>query len=333
MHRSGTSLLARLLGLAGVDLGAESDLAPAAPDNPRGFWEHVGLREVNDELLRAFGGSWIDPPELSDGWLRDPRVATIRARAREILARDFADRALWGFKDPRTSLVADFWREILPGRAVWIVAVRNPLAVAGSLHRRNGMPPVLAEDLWSAYTRAALRLAPAGERVLLHYERLLQDPAGEIERLIAQLRLPVAAPDAAALRREAQQDLRHHQHGPEDVARAPGLRRATQDLYQRLWQGQDPGPLADRADEPGFRRAFLELRAAYGQLLEQQDALRNAAHAREEEAERHRLDLAAARAELHQLRHEQQLLRRRAEHRLGESLRLILRQFRPRSPT
>lgn len=333
MHRSGTSLLARLLSLAGVDLGADADLAQAASDNPRGFYEHTRLREVNDALLQAFGGSWTHPPELPENWLQDPRVAPIRARAREILEQDFAGRALWGFKDPRASLLADFWREILPGRVAWIVAMRNPLDVAASLQRRNGMPLVLAEDLWNEYTRAALRLAPAEERAILHYERLLEDPAGEIARLIATLRLPVRPPARDDLENETEVDLRHHRHGPEDVASAPGLRRATQDLYLKLWQGQDPGPLADQAEELGFRQAFRELRGAYGRLLEQQETLRHTALAREAEAERHRLDLAAARAEVLQLRHEQNLLRRRAEYRMGERLRLILRQLRPRSTT
>ena len=65
MHRSGTSLLARLLNIAGIELGAASSLARPAEDNPRGFWEHEELRKTNDALLQVFGGSWMDPPELT----------------------------------------------------------------------------------------------------------------------------------------------------------------------------------------------------------------------------------------------------------------------------
>ena len=38
-HRSGTSMVMRLLHECGLYLGAESDLMPAQADNPDGFWE------------------------------------------------------------------------------------------------------------------------------------------------------------------------------------------------------------------------------------------------------------------------------------------------------
>ena len=39
MHRSGTSIVSRLLNLLGAHLGPEDDLMPPKPDNPTGFWE------------------------------------------------------------------------------------------------------------------------------------------------------------------------------------------------------------------------------------------------------------------------------------------------------
>jgi hypothetical protein len=36
MHRSGTSMVANLLRLCGLHLGAETDMVPAALDNPGG---------------------------------------------------------------------------------------------------------------------------------------------------------------------------------------------------------------------------------------------------------------------------------------------------------
>jgi hypothetical protein len=331
MHRSGTSLLARLLGLAGVGLGKDASLAPAAEDNPRGFWEHTQLREVNDALLQLFGGSWPNPPSLPANWLQDPRVEPLRARAREILAQDFQDLPVWGFKDPRTSLLADFWRDLLPGRVAWIVAVRNPLEVAASLKRRNGMPAVLAEDLWNEYTRAALAATRADERVILHYDRLLADPAGEIARLIRQLRLPLSQPEAARLEQESSRELRHHQHEPEAVQRADTLRVATKSLYQLLQDG-DPGPLPAAAQLPGDRAAFQELRAAYAELLIVHDHLRSAVASRDQIWNQQNADLSASRAECLQLQHDNQLLRRRAEHRMGESLRRLLSPLRKALP-
>lgn len=330
MHRSGTSLLARLLNLGGVALGPQGRLAPAAADNPRGFWEHAGLREINEELLHAFGGSWMDPPELPEGWSRDPRVAPVLEQARGQIARDFAGAALWGFKDPRLSLTVEFWRRVLPGRIAWIVALRNPLEVCDSLKRRNGLPSVLAEDLWCAYTRASLLATRPDERALVHYERLLEDPGGEIARLIAELRLPVPPPGAearAAMREESTAALRHHRHDMAEVARREDLRPDTRELYRRLWNGEPPAPLQDPAegDRSGFRRAFVGLRGEVARLVDElSDRERRAG-----EAElRHDREVAEWRDEALRLRHENELLKKRAEYRFGERLRRAWRRLR-----
>src|SRR4051812_19368334 len=62
MHRSGTSLVARITNLLGVDFGATAEMLPAAPRNPSGFWENARLVELNDELLDALGGNATTPP-------------------------------------------------------------------------------------------------------------------------------------------------------------------------------------------------------------------------------------------------------------------------------
>ena len=49
-HRSGISMLTRLLHRCGPNLGRESYLMPAATDNPEGFWEHL---EQTQALLSA----------------------------------------------------------------------------------------------------------------------------------------------------------------------------------------------------------------------------------------------------------------------------------------
>ncbi len=334
MHRSGTSLLARLLNLAGVELGEGESLAAAAEDNPRGFWEHKGLRELNDELLAIFGGSWMHPPDLPAGWTADPRVAPVRAKARALLAREFGGRALWGFKDPRTTLTAEFWAAELPGRVAWIIALRNPLEVADSLKRRNGFPSVLSEDLWHAYVRAALRLTPPESRALVHFENLLSNPSVEVERLVRELRLPAApmTPEVAArMREECSRELRHHQHGLEEVSSSRHLRPDTIGLYLRLWNGGDPGQLAGESDA-GFGRAFVDLRGDFARLIDQQDRMRNTLDDRQRDLERSRREAAEWREEALQLKGQVASMRLRTEVRAGDFLRRAWRRLRRRAP-
>src|SRR3989337_2456670 len=68
MHRSGTSLIARMLNLCGLYLGSEDDLLSAAPDNPEGFWENRQFLNINDNILFALNGNWAVPPTFEPGW-------------------------------------------------------------------------------------------------------------------------------------------------------------------------------------------------------------------------------------------------------------------------
>src|SRR5687767_636825 len=72
MHRSGTSLVSRLLHLLGVYLGPQESISNTGEDNPTGYWEHSGFVRLNEELLARLGGRWDAPPALTPGWFADP---------------------------------------------------------------------------------------------------------------------------------------------------------------------------------------------------------------------------------------------------------------------
>ena len=67
MHRSGTSMVARLLQQCGLDLGPTDQLLPPRPDNPEGFWEHAAFVALNDDILTAAGGSRCSARGISSG--------------------------------------------------------------------------------------------------------------------------------------------------------------------------------------------------------------------------------------------------------------------------
>src|SRR5688572_17455910 len=141
MHRSGTSVVARLLNLLGVDLGPADRLMPPHPeDNPRGYWEHLPILAINNELLARFGATWHEPPSLAAGWERDPALADLRDRARAVIDEDFRGKALWGWKDPRTCLTLPFWQAVL-GPMTYVLCFCNPSDVQRSLARRDEVHP------------------------------------------------------------------------------------------------------------------------------------------------------------------------------------------------
>ena len=72
-HRSGTSMVTRLMGQLGVDLGPSEDLlAGVEGDNPNGYFEPRWTIAINDAILATFGGSYEAPPALPRGWAHTP---------------------------------------------------------------------------------------------------------------------------------------------------------------------------------------------------------------------------------------------------------------------
>lgn len=146
MHRSGTSCLTGSLQEAGLQLG---DCHTWNPFNLKGNRENQAFVDLNDAVLEANGASWDHPParvSWSDEHL---------AMGRELMAAH-AHMDVMGFKDPRTLLVLDGWRQLEP-RMEFVGIFRHPNAVAASLGRRSKMARKEALALWYAYNKRLLQ--------------------------------------------------------------------------------------------------------------------------------------------------------------------------------
>lgn len=171
MHRSGTSVVAELIGALGVYLG-DTLLGPNQ-DNPTGHHEPIELIELNDRILAAAGGSWSSPPSrqavLTAGRsFREEVASWVKARNRS--------NPVWGWKDPRTVLTFDLFRPLL--RRPRLVVVRRQCdAVALSLQKRDGTDYAANVALCEAYNRRIDNILKGRvPRLELHYERVRADP-------------------------------------------------------------------------------------------------------------------------------------------------------------
>ena len=190
-------MLARLLHHSGLDLGPESDLMPAALDNPDGFWENLSFVQLNDEVLNAVGAAW-DLPPWQEETFNDASLEQTRAKAKLLIER-FSDKPVWGWKDPRNCLTYPFWRSLLPGLKT-IIMIRNPLEVAYSMHKRNGTSYALGLRLWEIYNRRMLDAASSAEQIIAHYQTFFEEPEAELRKIAAFVGLDdKEVADAAAL--------------------------------------------------------------------------------------------------------------------------------------
>jgi len=165
-------MLTRLLHTCGLYLGPENDLMPPQADNPEGFWEHLGLVALNDELLNELGGAWDLPPKADEDFTH-ARLDPLRLKAR-LLIEKFDSADVWGWKDPRNSLTLPFWQSLLSGLKTLII-VRNPLEVAYSMRQRNGTSYSFGLRLWEIYNRRLIETTRAKERLVTHYDFFFQN--------------------------------------------------------------------------------------------------------------------------------------------------------------
>ncbi|PYK40745.1 MAG: hypothetical protein DME60_07110, partial [Verrucomicrobia bacterium] len=194
-HRSGTSMLTRLLHTCGLYLGPENDLMPPQADNPEGFWEHLGLVALNDELLNELGGAWDLPPKADEDFTH-ARLDPLRLKAR-LLIEKFDSADVWGWKDPRNSLTLPFWQSLLSGLKTLII-VRNPLEVAYSMRQRNGTSYSFGLRLWEIYNRRLIETTRAKERLVTHYDFFFQNAKTELRRIAQFICLHDAEVESAA---------------------------------------------------------------------------------------------------------------------------------------
>src|SRR3989442_1198462 len=193
MHRSGTSLLTRILNLTGVDLGPDEVLtAEPTADNPKGFWEHSEIVSINDAILQRHGGSWDEPPLLPPGWETAAAIDDLRDHAQQLLQDHFAEVQLWGWKDPRSCLTLPFWQQLLPDMR-YIICLRNPVNVARSLEDRDGLSAEKSSSLWLSYVSSALNHSEGKPRLVIFYEDLMDDCLRELRRLAEFLGEPKMA--------------------------------------------------------------------------------------------------------------------------------------------
>ena len=197
MHRSGTSLVARLFYEAGADLGDPRTFYRPDRWNPEGYYEQPDIHAVNMPLVH---GRW---GRLS--YLRLPSETRIRDRGRRRpgqireLISQYRERVV---KDTRFCLTLPAWLDAGAPVTRIVVCLRDPSSVARSLRTRNRIPLWLGHHLWREHNRRLLKHAAGIPLWFVRFENLL-DPSrfrGELESVLSFCGLPINGQQAEALR-------------------------------------------------------------------------------------------------------------------------------------
>ncbi len=221
MHRSGTSLMARLLRDVGIHMGSW-----LSRDAEAVFFQRLNRRIYGavhvkwgyvDPLVEAMGSEQfieLHTNAILKAFLKDRYILRRDVGIAQFFGREVWDALCrgeditWGWKDPRTTLTFPIWARIFP-QARWVHVVRNGIDVAISTHRRSKKQqrklrnrffridycPITLDfgycfRLWETYVSFVLDhkyLIPPDQYYEMRYEDLLAEPQVQLRRLLAFL--------------------------------------------------------------------------------------------------------------------------------------------------
>ena len=227
MHRSGTSLVSRILDDCGVMMGEDLQ-----EDH-----ESIFFISLNEWIYGNAGASWERPGALSELTNLPPAMEAVEEYVRKRLSsrssRKYSGKLLknglfdmderWGWKDPRNGPTLPLWRSIWPDMKV-IHVIRHGVDVAASLKTRNSahwegdvsrfkkwLPtyswrssksPIMRGQrsstlegglsFWSEQLEIESEiLAPIEDKHVVRYEELLSSPRDSITKILEYISIEI----------------------------------------------------------------------------------------------------------------------------------------------
>jgi hypothetical protein len=203
MHRSGTTMVTKLLESLGVFMGSAQ-----LPDTS----EAISFHLHNVAMLELASATWDQPDPLAelleaDLW-RERFASAAESWMHGLSTRKYWGRSLqedtwnsdgaWGWKDPRNTITLPVWLRLFP-RARVVNVVRDADAVANSLRVRSEHAlaagrsasllvldhdiAIRLRDRYVAYADAHLEYVDASRQLTICYEDVVASPRDAVERL------------------------------------------------------------------------------------------------------------------------------------------------------
>jgi len=213
MHRSGTSTFTGIMHHLGCVL--PDDLMPATEANPKGYFESVAVSRFNDRMLDTAGATWLDWHPINASWFASPVGQAFLPEVRDLLEVEFGSAPLAVLKDPRICRIVPFWMQgaAMAGyKALPVLIHRNPVEVAASLKKRDGIELVEGYMIWLRHVLDAEKATRQQPRFITSYNLILSDWSAQIARLQKDLDIVFPRSDhraAAIIEDFVSPELRH----------------------------------------------------------------------------------------------------------------------------
>lgn len=190
MHRSGTSMLTRLLNIAGYAL--PGNLLGANEGNKTGHWEPQFLIDLNQSFLNRIGSDWSDWSEIDFDAIPQDTLSGYQTALQSWARTELGGRSSLVLKEPRSCRLAPPMLAALADEGFEtriLVPYRNPLEVAQSLEARDGIALRRGVLMWIRHVLDAERFSRGLPRSFVDYSDLMADWAAELLRISRDVRL------------------------------------------------------------------------------------------------------------------------------------------------
>ncbi|MBP7216037.1 MAG: hypothetical protein KBA46_02005, partial [Candidatus Omnitrophica bacterium] len=182
MHRSGTSALAGVLHILGLNLG--KDLLAGNEFNIKGYFENRKLYIIHERLLRSLNSGWHDDADLPLGWHVWPALDAYKEEIKQVLVGDFGSSDTFCLKDPRFAILLPLYVEIFNELMIdpcFIIMKRSIPEIMQSLNARDGLPEDRILALYSKYAACIETYTLGKKRITLSFDDLLNNTEKTID--------------------------------------------------------------------------------------------------------------------------------------------------------
>jgi hypothetical protein len=241
MHRSGTSVTARLLEC----LGAQNSglLMSPTEGNPHGYFEDQEIYAFNEgSLLPRLGRSWHSTGFVDWTSLSTADRGKYALQALEVLRKNYPlSNSLSVLKEPRIGILLPFWLSVFQhaGFNVKVVcAVRDPVSVIRSLSKREGLSLTHGGMLFVNYWLSILSYIQDLPVAFVQYDEIFANPAKSLRGVAQKLALPFPEDFEEQVHRFSSsffdKNLRHSSLQRQDLALEADLPPLAIELYESL---------------------------------------------------------------------------------------------------
>ncbi|BCJ87788.1 glycosyltransferase [Effusibacillus dendaii] len=255
MHRSGTSTITRALNLIGAYIGKHEQLMPPKEgNNPEGFWEHMGIVKIHEQILHRLSSNWDTTIPLPDKWWELPEIQPLKDELVNLIHNEFLQYPLWVWKDPRSCLLLPLWKEIFKELNIdvsYVITLRNPLDVAASLEKRDGFSKEKSLGIWTLYTLSSLMYSNDSDRIVIHYDRFLEDWNSTLKDVATVCNIPWPEDDFKLrdeMKKFLKPSLRHSQSNVEKLMEDEKVPSSVLSTYRYCLEAEKTHPVLQSAE-------------------------------------------------------------------------------------